>query len=182
MRKLIVGVMLLSCLSLTTGCVGRAIKEGFGAATGAKGISTVSKPFVGGAAAGPLGVFQGFAVEPFADESPRPVPREVNARLPGHVAGMLMDKKIPSTAGGRTLTIRGTFIYYEESGGATSQVFGPFEEAIAKVRFYDGRKLIGEAICVGRTTESVNMGPDKKAQGLAKAIVDLIDRHYPKRE
>jgi len=182
MRRVIVVMLLLSCVSLTTGCMGRAIKEGFGAATGAKGISTVSKPFVGGARGGALGVFQRFVVEPFDDESPRPVPRQVNARLPGHVAVKLMDKKIPNTASGRTLTIRGTFIYYEDSGGATSQVFGPFEEVIAKVRFYDGRKLIGEAICIGRTTESVNMGPDKKAQGLAKAIVDLIDRYYPKRE
>ncbi|NIA21887.1 MAG: hypothetical protein GWP05_07995 [Anaerolineaceae bacterium] len=182
MRRVIVGVMLLSCVSLATGCVSRAIKEGFGAARGAKGVATVSKPFVGGAAGGALGVFRRFVVEPFSDESPSPVPREVNARLPRYVARMLTDKKIPSTAGGRTLTIRGVFLYYEESGGATSQVFGPFEEVIAKVRFYDGRKLIGEAICVGRTTESVNMGPDKKAQGLAKAIVDLIDRHYPKGE
>jgi len=182
MRRLIVVLLLLSCLSLTTGCVGRAIKEGLGAATGAKGLATISKPFVGGAPGGPLGVFQRFVVEPFNDQSPKPVPSEVNRKLPGHVARMLMDKKIPNTAGGRTLTIRGTFIYYEDAGGATSQVFGPFEEVIARVRFYDGRKLVGEAICVGRTKESVNMGPDKKAQGLAKAIVDLIDKHYPKRE
>ena len=182
MRRVIVAVMLLSCLLLTTGCWGRVAGEGIGVFAGAKGVATVSKPFVGGAAGRPLGVFQGFAIEPFVDKSPRPVPREVNARLPRYVARMLMDKKIPNTAGGRTLTIRGDFIYYEESGGATSQVFGPFEEVIAKVRFYDGRKLIGEAICIGRSKESVNMGPDKKAQGLAKAIVDLIDRHYPKRK
>ncbi len=182
MKRVIVILMLLSCLSLTTGCVGRAIKEGFGAATGAKGVATISKPFMGGAPGGPLGLFQRFVVEPFADQSPTPVPSEVNRRLPGHLARMLMDKKIPNRPGTRTLTIRGTFIYYEASGGAASQVFGPFEEVIAKVRFYDGRKLVGEATCVGRTKESVNMGPDKKAQGLAKAIVGLIDKHYPKRD
>ncbi|MBN2583930.1 MAG: hypothetical protein JXL80_12760 [Planctomycetes bacterium] len=182
MRRLIVLMMLLSCVSLSTGCMSRAIKEGVGAATGAKGVSFISSGFAGGELAAPLGTFTSFKVESFANQSPVSIPGTVNAMLPQYVAEELQKKKIPNLADGRTLTIRGTYIYYEDATKALDQAFGPFEEVIAKVQFLDGNKLVGEAICVGRSGETVNQGPDKKAHGLAKAIVGLIDKHYPKRE
>jgi len=181
MRKLIVLMMLVSCVSLSTGCMSRAIKEGVGVAMGAKGVSFISSGFAGGEVAAPLGTFTRFQVDSFVNQSPVAVPATVNAMLPQYVAEELQKKKIPNVADGRTLTIRGAYIYYEDASKATDQVFGPFEEVIARVQFLAGGNLVGEAICVGRSGETVNMGPDKKASGLAKAIANLIDKHYPKR-
>jgi hypothetical protein len=43
-------------------------------------------------------------------------------------------------------------------------------------------EVISEAMCVGRTKESVNLGPAKKAEGLSKAIVEWIKPGFPARE
>jgi hypothetical protein len=181
MKRWIVLMMMVACLSVSTGCMSRAIKEGIGVATGAKGMWVVSSGLSGGEAAAPLAAYTRFEVQSFADQSPLAVPSLINARLPQYVAEQLQEKKIPNEAGGRTLTVRGTFIYYEDASQATDQVFGPFEEVIARVQLVDGGQVVGEAVCVGRSTQTVNMGADKKAQGLAKAIANLIDKHYPKR-
>lgn len=182
MKRLAVCLSLLAALAMTTGCMGRMIKEGAGAALGAKGFAVVSKPVPGGEDAKSLGVYTYFVVEQFGDASPPPgVPAEVKTLLAQHVAERLIDKKIPNQPGGKTLTIRGTYIYYEAANNTTDQLFGPFEEVIARVQLMDGNTMVGEATCVGRTTESINKGTSKKSQGLAKAIVDWIDKNYPPR-
>ena len=182
MKRLIVCFSLLAALTMTTGCWSRLAKEGIGAVSGAKGFARVSTPVAPTETSTSLGAYTHFVVEPFADTSPSPgVSLEVKNMLGQHVAEKLIDKKIPNQPGGRTLTIRGTYIYYEEANKATDQLFGPFEEVIARVQLLDGNTLIGEATCVGRSTESVNKGASKKSQGLARAIVDWIDKNYPPR-
>ena len=122
-----------------------------------------------------------FVVEPFKDATGIGVPQVIKSTLATHVAVQLAEKKIPTASSGKTLPIRGTYIYYEDANNTTDQLFGPFEEVIARVQLVDGSTVIGEATCVGRSTESVNKGADKKAQGLAKAIVGWIDKRYPER-
>lgn len=182
MRRIAVCVALLACVVMTTGCVSRAIKEGVGVAMGAKGVTVPIRDISGGESAPSLGKYTRFVVEPFGDQTAGGVPSVVKSMLPTQVAAMLAEKKIPNQSGGKTLTIRGTYIYYEDANNTTDQVFGPFEELLARVQLMDGGTMVGEAYCVGRSTESVNKGPEKKAQGLAKAIVNWIDKHYPERE
>jgi len=181
MKRLAVCLAILACVSMTTGCVSRAIKEGIGVARGAKGISVMVKPVSADASARPLGGYTRFVVEPFKDATGSGVPQVIKSTLSTYVAQMLAEHKIPNEPRGKTLTIRGTYVYYEDANNTTDQVFGPFEELLARVQLCDGGRVIGEADCVGRTTESVNKGAEKKAQGLAKAIVDWIDKSYPER-
>jgi len=176
MKRLAVCLTLLVALTTTTGCWSRVIKEGAGAALGAKGIS---QPL--GTATAKSTILEGytqFVVEPFSSAATAPdVPTEVQTNLAAEVAKQLAAKKIVNDPSGKTLTIRGTFIYYEDADKATDQIFGPFEEVIAYVQFVDGNRVIGEANCIGRTTESVNKGASKKTQGLAKAIVDWLEKN-----
>jgi len=76
-------------------------------------------------------------------------------------------------------TVTGAKGVYKEvrSPGA----FGPLEEAVCEVQLVDkaSGEVIGNATCVGRSTATVNQGLDKKAQGLAKAIVDWIKSNRP---
>jgi hypothetical protein len=62
--------------------------------------------------------------------------------------------------------------------------FGNFEEVLARVEFVDKatNKVMGTANCIGRTAETVNVGVETKAEGLAKAIVNWIADRYPKAE
>ena len=176
-------ILLAACcaMCLCTGCVGRALKEGVGVATGAKGVTIVVREVPGGRTARPLGVYKRFVVEPFKDNTGTGVPAAIKSGLAVEVRKALAEKRIPNGSSGKTLTIRGTFFYYEDANNTTDQLFGPFEEVIARVQLADGSRVVGEADCVGRSTTTVNQGPEKKAQGLAKAIVDWIDKHYPPR-
>ena len=63
------------------------------------------------------------------------------------------------------------------------QAFGPLEEAVVEIKLIDKAtaKEIGSATCVGRSTETVNLGLEKKAQGIAKAVVDWIQSKRPKK-
>lgn len=182
MKRFAVCLLLLACVSMSTGCIGRAVKEGLGIFGGAKGFASVRTPISADPEARPLGVYTRFVVEPFDEDADTAVPQVIKDTLADNVAKVLADKKIPNEASGRTLTIRGKYIYYEAATKATSQLFGPFEEVVARVQLMDGRTVVGEATCVGRSTESVNQGPEKKSQGLAKGIVDWIDKNYPKRD
>ena len=67
---------------------------------------------------------------------------------------------------------------------STSARTAALEFAVARVEFVDkdSGKVLGRSSCVGRTTERVNLGVGKKAEGLAKAIVKWIDARYPKPE
>jgi prophage DNA circulation protein len=62
------------------------------------------------------------------------------------------------------------------------QVFGPFEEVVARVELVDKASgtVLGVANCIGRSNTSVNKGVNKKAEGLSKAIAIWIGRSYPK--
>jgi hypothetical protein len=45
----------------------------------------------------------------------------------------------------------------------------------------DTGELVGRAVCIGRTYQSVGLGPKWKAWGLCRAIInDWINEYYPK--
>lgn len=172
-------VLWLSVLSstlMTTGCLGRAVKETFGVYSGPKGIVSVIQPV-----RGTLGDYNNFEIASFDDRSAGQLPQQLMTLLPGDFARGLAEEGVPNS-GGKTLLIRGQIVYYEDSERVLDQVFGPFEEVVARVELVDKSSgaVLGTANCVGRSDTSVNKGADKKAEGLGKAIASWISRNYPK--
>lgn len=174
-RAVLAAVIACICLS-GGGCVSRAIKEGMGLASGAKGI-----PFeIQSVSSQTLMQFDRYEVEPFTNDTGRSVPDQLVRSVPTYIRQQLADRMIPRPgAGGKTLTIRGRYIHYEFDNQITSQAFGPFEEAIARVQLVDNEVVIGEAVCIGRSNSTTTMGIDDKARGLAKAVVKWIDESLP---
>ena len=166
----IIAILLVTGL-LASGCASRIFKETFGMATGPKGVYAQDERVRS------LAGYGTFEVGSFSNDSGGRTPAEFFTKLPGYIReNLIKDEKAPLTGmGGKTAVISGEVIYYERAG-AMGQLFGPFEEAILEVTLTDkatGKKL-GRATCIGRSTESVNQGVDKKAEGAAKAIVEWI--------
>jgi len=162
-----------------SGCT-TAVKEGFGVATGAKGIYAPITSLSASSQARPLGQFRQFELGTMTDNFGGNVPTDLMARLPGAFAEELAKKKLPNEPGGKTLLIRGTILHYEDSG-TVGMALGPIEEVLARVELVDkdSGQVLAKANCVGRTTTRVNLGVAKKAEGLAKAIVSWLDKRYP---
>ncbi|MBN1943592.1 MAG: hypothetical protein JW849_09900 [Phycisphaerae bacterium] len=161
------------------GCMGRAIKEGVGTVTGAKGSFSES-PSMGSQGAKPLAGYASFQVGRVEDAFKGRTPRLLIQRLPAEIRTLLQKEKLPVGRGGRTCVINVSVLYYEQAG-SMGQVFGPLEEVVAEVQLVDKSddRVVGTAICVGRSTESVNQGVEKKTQGLAEGIVKWIKNRYP---
>ena len=182
MRKLAMGLVVTALLSMGSGCVGRAVSEAMGKVTGAKGITIVIDPVSQRSRDIALVEYTRFELGTFTDEFGK-TPPALLPLLKDRFERQLAAKKIPNTSG-KTLLIRGKIIHYEDATRAVSQVFGPFEEVVARVELVDksSGKVLGVANCIGRSRETVNQGVEKKADGLAEAIVSWIAAHYPKTE
>ena len=173
-------VCLVGLVLLAGGCASRAIKETLGVATGAKGMATPLRPVAADSSQRPLGVYERCELGKISDDMNGHSPAELLTYLPDELARQLAAKRIPNAAAGRTLTIQGKILHYEESG-LFGQAFGPLEEVVARIELVDKQsgKVLGVANCVGRTKETVNLGVKSKAEGLAKAIAGWIDKRYP---
>lgn len=101
--------------------------------------------------------------------------------LPAQFNAQLAKSDLPKEASGKSLVFRVTIIHYE-AAGTVDNVFGPFEEVVARVELVDkdGGQVIGQGVAVSRSEKSVNLGPEKKAQGLAKALIKWASDYYPK--
>ncbi|HNX27249.1 MAG TPA: hypothetical protein PKK48_07565 [Phycisphaerae bacterium] len=167
-KVLLAGIGLVTLL-ISSGCVSRIIKEGVGTATGAKGgYQELDNP---GRLAG-----RNFQLGKFEDVNKRIIPGELLRELPAAMARQMAEDNIPATgAADETVVINGRIIYYEKAG-ASGQLFGPLEEVVAEVTLVDkaSGRILGQAMCVGRSQESVNQGVKEKAQGLAKGICSWI--------
>ncbi|MBN1556460.1 MAG: hypothetical protein JXA11_17095 [Phycisphaerae bacterium] len=181
MMKLRNWVWVLSAAAVlcSSGCMSRAIKEGVGVATGAKG-SFAESPSMGAQGARPLAGYRDFQVGRVEDDFKGRTPRELLRNLPRDIRETLTKEKLPSGKGGRTCVINVTIRYYEHAG-SMGQVFGPLEEVVAEVQLVDKAddRVVGTAMCVGRSTTTANQGVEKKSQGLAKGIVNWIKSRYP---
>jgi hypothetical protein len=172
-------VLLTAGLVFSGGCVSRIAKEGLGAATGAKG-SFYESPSMGHEGAKPLAGYQDFQVGRVEDAFKGRTPRQLLSSLPQEIRQNLRKESLPTGKGGKTCVINVSVLYYEQAG-AMGQVFGPLEEVIAEVQLVDKNddRVVGNAICVGRSTTTANQGVEKKAQGLAKGVVNWIKSRYP---
>lgn len=164
------------------GCVSRAVKEGVGAFRGASGITVVIDPVSHNNRDVALMEYTQFELDTFTDGFGGKTPARLFARLPIEFSKELSQAKIVNQRSGKKLLIRGEILSYEDSTRAVNQAFGPHEEVVARVQLVDAAsgKVIGLANCIGRSTATVNQGVDKKAEGLAGAIVNWIAQHYPK--
>lgn len=180
--KTIQWVLLLIVLAtMTTGCMSRAIKEGFSVATGPKGFYA-EDPSMGPEEAKPLAKYNSFKIGEF-NSSFRNTPPELLRLVPTELRKKLTEEGLPLGPGGATCVINGTVIYYEKAG-LSGQLFGPFEEAVFEVQLVDqaSGQVIGQAICVGRSTTTARQGVENKAIGVAKGIAKWIEDRYPQPE
>jgi hypothetical protein len=170
-------LFLLAAILSAGGC-GRAVTEGLGAVRGPQGVAVVVEPVSPYRSDFALGQYTHFQLGTITDEFGR-TPRRFFLMFPQDFTNALMDKRMLGRSGGKTLLIRGKIIHFEDTTRVTSHLFGPFEEIIARIELVDkdtGR-VLGVADCVGRSTESVNQGLEKKSAGLAMAIVEWIVQH-----
>ena len=178
--KSVIPIVILLASTACGGCMSRAIKEGLGLATGPAGVVLPVSPISQAKKDTALAAYTRFELVPFTDNFGGQVPRAVHWGLPAAFERELAKKNIRSRRGGRTLLIRGEIWHYE-TAALVSHVFGPLEELAARVSFIDKEtgRVLGVYNCIGRSTQSVNQGLDKKIEGLAEAIVNVIVRHYP---
>ena len=167
------GVVMLLCAAAAPGCVSRVAKEALGAGMGAKGVfrATQEGPSLAG--------YSRYEVQPFTDAFAGKAPAELYGLLGGEIAASLAESKtIAEKGAGKTATLRGEVLYYEDAA-LSGQVFGPLEEVVARVELVDGKTVLGRAVCVGRSTTTTTQGVGNKAKGLAKAITKWIESRYP---
>jgi hypothetical protein len=173
----ILTILLAGAVLVSVGCLSRFAKEAVSGASGE--YSEVQS--MGPKSAQPLGVYRDIEVGKVTDDFGGRTPKVLLAKLPTEIRSFLREKKLPMGRSGKTLMIDVRVFYYEQAG-AMGQVFGPLEEVVSEVKLVDKDtgKVIGEAICVGRTTTTKTQGVDHKVEGLAKAITKWIDERYPK--
>jgi hypothetical protein len=159
------------------GCT-RIASETYGKVVGPKGFS-IDLRVVPASDEVLISNYGRFELGRFTDDTAGHAPATLFSSLPFEFDKVLTERRIPSTSG-RALLIRGRVIYYESSDMA-SQIFGPLEEVIARVQFVDkaSGRILGEALCVGRTTTTLSRGAEKKAEGLSRAIVGWLEAHNP---
>ena len=172
----------------TTGC-GTAIKEGAGFAFGPKGAYIQSDmPDLGPKGNPTLERFRSFrvgrvSVDPKFTDFGGVMPQVVISNIGPELARELRKNNIP-VAGAQPGCIIRINLFYYEGAGSKGIVFGDVEEVLAEVTLIDvqTRKIVGRAICIGRSTTRVNLGTEKKISGLAHAITKWIKSHRLKKE
>ena len=173
MRKFVLPAIVFSFLT-APGC-GRGISEGVSVATGAKGrVLYVGAEPASGALAGRYAAVK---LERFTGQADAGTPAGFDGMVRGQFERMLADKRGLMSSGGGTLIIRGRYLHYE-TAPLTGHISRPVEQAIARVELVDSKsgKVLARARCVGRTKTSLKKGAGSKAEGLAKALVELLEK------
>jgi hypothetical protein len=171
---------LAAVLPLAGGCF-TAAKEGIGVATGPKGVYAQTQRLAPGDTSTVLAPYGRFELEGFQDDFAGQAPPALLEYLPLHFRRQLAQHKLLPNDEGKTLLVRGTVIYYQSVGTVGGVVLGDIEQVVTRVELVDqgSQQVLGQAICVGLSTDRVNMGVEKKAEGLAKAIVQWIADNCP---
>ena len=174
MKRIVLLGLVAMLLMSAGGCIGRAAKE---ALLSPKGFSVPvpTKP-----AAAQRNSYSKVQMENFTNTGITTMPADMNrllqTSLDEKITALQPDKPILDPVAKRVLLVRGRYVYYEEAGGILDQAFGPFEEIIALVELVDqaSGKVAAKGYCIGRTGTTRLQGAKRKAEGLAKAIIDLI--------
>ena len=172
-------ILIVAMLVTVTGCT-TAIKEGVGVARGAKGVYAPIQSVSATAETRPLGIYKRFELGEFVDDFGGKVPASLMPAFRTAFIDQIVSNKLPNDPQGKTLLIRGRLLHYE-SADTLAMAVRPLEEVVARVELVDKDtgQVLGVANCLGRTTTRVNLGVEKKGDGLAKAIVSWLAARYP---
>ncbi|MBI5725772.1 MAG: hypothetical protein HZA50_17565 [Planctomycetes bacterium] len=111
-------------------------------------------------------------------------PRDFIDYLPTKFVEQTTGRHLPADPAGKTLVVNVAVLAYQPAL-KFQKATGPTEEVVAKVELVDkdSGKVVGRAICIGRTYQSVGLGTKWKAWGLCRAIVnEWIDEYYPDKD
>ena len=181
-RSMILAALLAGAVLFGQGCVGRLVSEGMEKGLGPTGIVLSADARWPQGDSQYLASYRNFEVgairSEFAD-----TPAAFMDYFPGKLRDQLSGKGLPMGHAGKTLLIDVNILAYQPVSSSIHKALGPTEEVVARVTLKDkaSGQVVGTAICIGRTYQSVGLGTKWKAWGLARAIVDKwIDEYYPK--
>lgn len=179
-RWTVVVVAAIAGIGLCQGC-GRLIDEGVEKGLGPTAKTLPMEPKWPANDPNFLAQYKNFELGSLKSNFPD-TPQAFMDYFPTKLQDQLLGKGLPVGRGGKTLAIDVTILAYQPVA-SYSKALGPTEEVVADVILKDKEsgKVVGHAICIGRTYQSVGLGPKWKAWGLARAIVDKwINDAYPK--
>ena len=166
----LLGLLIVVCSS---GCLGRAISEGFHGAKGAGGRARPSR-----AVTVDLAGYDAVVVEAFLDDTRGLGNKAFMAVVPDNVTDEIVTRTYLRRRGNKVLRITGTLINYD-TGTTTDKIASPMEQALCWVKLIDGASgdVLGIASCDSRAKSSVRKGPEELAAGIGKIIADWIVKH-----
>jgi hypothetical protein len=173
-------LLLVTAMITAQGCTGRIISEGMEKTLGATGIALPVEPKLPGDQ-NFLASYRNFELATIRNEFPDTPPAFVS-EFEQKFQDQLARKNLPQERTGKTLLVNVTVLAYQ-AASSYHKAIGPTEEVVARVELIDkaSGNVIGRAMCIGRTYQSVGLGPNWKAKGLSRAIVNgMIDPNYPK--
>lgn len=180
-RSLLLTAVLVGAMFLGSGCMGRIINEGVEKGLGPTAKTLRLEPAWPQKDENFLAQYRNFEIAPVRSEFP-PTPRLFMEYFPGKLREQILSKGLPMDKPGKTLVINVTVLAYQPVA-SYEKALGPTEEVVARVTLTDkdSGSVVGQAVCIGRTYQSVGLGEKWKAWGLARAIVNKwINEYYPK--
>ena len=174
MKTLKLMLILALVAPLCTGCISRAIKEGAGAAFGAKGVALPVNPPSFAKNDTRFASYANVVVGDIKDDFGGKVPRTFFPLLRKKIDEAMREKGL-KRASGKTIVVSGRIVHYEVDS-ALGYAFGNFEEVVARIILTDKSTgaQIAMASCIGRSQATTTMGVEHKAEGMAKAILKLL--------
>ena len=181
MASFLLAAGMVVSLTVAQGCVSRLIDEGVEKGLGPTAKVLPMDPKWPAKNQNFLAAYKNFQVGPVQSEF-ADTPRTFMDGLPAQMIDQLVSKGLPMNKAGKTLVISITVLAYQPVT-SYEKALGPTEEVVARVELKDKEsgQVVGKAICIGRTYQSVGLGTKWKAWGLSRAVVNKwIDAYYPK--
>ena len=179
-RAVAMMVLMISALA-SQGCMERLVGEGVEATMGPKAAYFEEKPVAAQKDHKGLEAFKRFELGEVKNMTGKLMPPEFPSHLAAQFKAQLAESDLPKEPSGKTLVFQVSIIHYE-AASMVSNAFGPFEEVVARVELVnkDDGQAVGQGVAISRSEKSVNLGSEKKAQGLAKALIKWASDYYPK--
>ena len=167
-RKSVFVVVALFICAANVGCMGRVIREGAGAVTGASG------KFVELHTPSSLANYRGLTVESITVAQGLRVPGDIATLVRQSYADAIEDLVL-TPGGSPALAVSGEIIHYE-TGGTVSKAIGPLQEIIVRTQLIDAgtKQFLGEANLIGRSTALTSGGSHNLAEGAGKALTKWL--------